>query len=314
MVKTSVILITYNHERYIRRALDSVLSQQTCFDFEVIITEDCSTDATREIVLEYSHKYPDRIRLALSESNVCTPWVLERAIIAARGEYVAYLDGDDYWTSPHKLEKQAQFMDAHPEFAFSWHAVQYVDADGAPMVTQPAPVTKRDWTLRDVVLEYPMAAGSVVLRRSTIADLPDWYRNAPAGDFPLWVLSMRFGLAGYLDECLGAYRIHAGSAVVKGRDEVGIRAFWLQTYRYVYLHVAPSTRAMMANHLAVRWLDVALCQFGKGDVAGSGQTARQGLHDCPRNPKLLLLAYVPWLWRPVRACYRLGRIISGHRE
>src|SRR5215470_14963294 len=84
----SVILVTYNHERYIVQALDSVLSQEAPFEFEVLVSEDCSRDRTREIVLHYSRLYPHRIRLFLSERNLNTNEVTLRALRAARGTYV----------------------------------------------------------------------------------------------------------------------------------------------------------------------------------------------------------------------------------
>ena len=151
MVKVSVVVITYNHERYIRQALDSVLSQQTSFDFEVIISEDCSTDTTREIIFEYSKRYPDKIRLLLSETNVRSPWVVQRAIMAAHGEYVALLEGDDYWISPQKLQKQAEFMDTHPECVLSWHQVEYIDEFGARLPDQPLQLPYSNYTRRDIL-------------------------------------------------------------------------------------------------------------------------------------------------------------------
>src|SRR5262245_63387032 len=117
----SVIVVTYNHERYIVQALDTVLSQEAPFEFEVLLSEDCSTDRTREIVLHYSRLYPDRIRLFLSERNLNTNKVTLRALRAARGTYVALLDGDDYWTSREKLARQVQFLHSHPEYALCFN-------------------------------------------------------------------------------------------------------------------------------------------------------------------------------------------------
>src|SRR5688572_23850951 len=120
-MKVSVLVMTYNHARFIRQALDSVLMQRTGFDFEVLISEDCSTDGTREIVVEYARRHPHTITLLLSEANLRSNAVVTRGIDAARGEYIALLDGDDYWTSPDKLRKQAAFLDSHSECALCFH-------------------------------------------------------------------------------------------------------------------------------------------------------------------------------------------------
>src|SRR5262245_33842255 len=127
MMKVSVILTTYNHEQFIRQALDSIFMQKTTFAFEVIITEDCSTDSTAAILLEYKLRYPEQIALILSEQNLNSNKVTRRAIEAARGEYLAFLDGDDYWISSEKLQRQVGFLDTNPNCALCFHPVNIVD-------------------------------------------------------------------------------------------------------------------------------------------------------------------------------------------
>src|SRR5512133_2186068 len=111
MIKVSVLVMTYNHEKFIQQALDSVAMQETNFEYEILISEDCSTDRTRQVVLEFQGEHPDKVRLLLSEKNIHSNEVVVRGICAACGEYIAMLDGDDYWTSPNKLQKQADFLD-----------------------------------------------------------------------------------------------------------------------------------------------------------------------------------------------------------
>ena len=130
-MRVSVVLLTYDHERYIAQAVDSVLAQETPFDVELLISEDCSTDRTREIVRDYAARHPDRIRLFLSERNINTNEVTLRALRAARGDLVAFLDGDDYWISPHKLARQVEFLDAHPECSMCFHGAIVRSEEGA---------------------------------------------------------------------------------------------------------------------------------------------------------------------------------------
>src|SRR5215217_1764661 len=130
-MKVSVLLTTYNHEKWISQAIESTLLQKTNFDYEVVIMEDCSTDRTRDIVTSYQRRYPDKIRLVLSEMNKCdnTNWIAAWQTSPSR--YVAFLDGDDYWTSPYKLQRQVDFLDTHPDYAICYHNVTVLYEDGS---------------------------------------------------------------------------------------------------------------------------------------------------------------------------------------
>lgn len=111
----SVKMITYNHALFIAQAIEGVLQQKTTFPFELVIGEDCSTDGTRETVFEYQKKYPDIIRVITSDKNVGMMRNSLRALKACRGKYLAVCEGDDYWQSPYKLQKQVDYLERHPE-------------------------------------------------------------------------------------------------------------------------------------------------------------------------------------------------------
>src|ERR1700745_2179124 len=113
-MKLSVMMITYNHEQFIAQAIESVLMQKVNFDFEIVIGEDCSTDGTRAIVLDFQHRYPGRIALILRPRNIGPMWTKESTLAACRGQYLSILEGDDYWTSTDKIQKQVDFLDSHP--------------------------------------------------------------------------------------------------------------------------------------------------------------------------------------------------------
>ena len=114
----SVIVVTYRHEAFIAQAVESALSQKTDFPIEILISEDCSPDRTREIVTDLQRRHPETIRLFLSERNQNDNEVITRAWKVARGRYIACLDGDDYWTDPLKLQKQVEFLDQHPDIGY----------------------------------------------------------------------------------------------------------------------------------------------------------------------------------------------------
>lgn len=128
----SVILIAYNHEKYIRRALDSILMQRVDFPFEVLVAEDCSTDSTPEILKEYAARRPDLFHLILHPQNVGVVKNSRDARKRCRGKYIAVLEGDDYWTDPLKLQKQFDFMESHPDFSACAHEIAFVDDEGRP--------------------------------------------------------------------------------------------------------------------------------------------------------------------------------------
>ncbi|HPD39860.1 MAG TPA: glycosyltransferase, partial [Mesotoga infera] len=126
----SVFMITYNHEKYIAQAIESALMQKTDFNYEIVIGEDCSTDRTREIVVDYANRYPEIIKPILHENNVGAKANSESVRKACIGKYVAILEGDDYWIDPLKLQKQVDFLESHPHFSVCFTRAVDVDEEG----------------------------------------------------------------------------------------------------------------------------------------------------------------------------------------
>lgn len=127
----SICCVTYNHAQFIRKCLDGFLMQQTTFPIEVLIHDDCSTDGTTEIIRKYEAKYPDLIFPLYEEENQYQQGKSAEIDFynyrRARGKYIAYCEGDDYWTDPLKLQKQVDFMEAHPEYSVCFHDFQIYD-------------------------------------------------------------------------------------------------------------------------------------------------------------------------------------------
>src|SRR5438876_4603989 len=118
--KLSVLLVTCNHEKYIRKGLDSIVMQKTDFDFEVVVADDHSQDSSIAIIEKYQAGNHD-FRILPSERNVGITRNYQRGFAACRGEYIAVLEGDDFWISPTKLESSVAFLEQHPECAFCFH-------------------------------------------------------------------------------------------------------------------------------------------------------------------------------------------------
>ncbi len=127
--KLSVILITYNHEKYVELALEGILAQETDFPFEVVVGDDCSTDSTRKIIEEIAKDHPE-VRFVPREHNTGKPTLnVYETTMQCTGEYLAYLEGDDFWTDPHKLQKQVDFLEDHPEYTAVTHTCRLVDEE-----------------------------------------------------------------------------------------------------------------------------------------------------------------------------------------
>ena len=212
-IAVSVLVVTYNHARFVRQALDGALAQRLPQPFEILISEDCSTDGTREIVQEYAERHPHLVRLLLSERNLRSNEVVARGFRAARGRYVALLDGDDYWTSDDKLRAQVAFLDARPDLTICFHNVQVVDEHSQEhrQALERGPTSRRFPACTSSCAGNFIATSSVVYRRAAVAEIPAWYDGFfPVTDWPLHVLYAREGRIGYLDRTLGAYRLHGG--------------------------------------------------------------------------------------------------------
>ena len=210
----SVAVITYNHERFIAQAIESVLMQETAFVVELVIGEDCSTDGTRRIVQAYAAKYPNVIRALVPEKNLGMAKNYETVWRACRGKYIAWLEGDDYWRTPQKLQKQAALMEANPHYSMCGTKTQFVttSSDGAEKdagVLEPA-VLKPEYELPDFLTCYPMHTSSMLLRQELV-QFPDWLKDlVMLRDTCVFALYAEKGPVGYLSEVVSCWRIHAG--------------------------------------------------------------------------------------------------------
>lgn len=128
--KVSVIVITYNHETYIRKCMEGILCQKCSFPVEILVSDDASTDSTPEILKEYAMCYPEKIRLTLRKENVGATKNSYDLLMQAKGTYLAFCEGDDFWCDCNKLQLQYNFMESHPRFIGCTHKIKLVDREG----------------------------------------------------------------------------------------------------------------------------------------------------------------------------------------
>ena len=207
-VLLSVCIRTHNQERFIREALDSVLCQKTTFAFEVIVSDDASSDGTVAILQEYAIKYHTKIRLLLSETNLGGPNNLKRVIEASQAKYITCLDGDDYYTDAYKLQKQVDFLEANPEYAACFHNTWMVDTLGNKQGLFNKPDFHAIHDAREFIRErWFVPIHSAVLRREYV-EFPEWYDKVMNDDYVVHLLVAKHGAYYYMSDVMVAYRRH----------------------------------------------------------------------------------------------------------
>lgn len=259
--KVSVLMITYNHEAFIAQAIESVLMQVADFDYELVISEDCSTDSTREIVQGYQKSYPDRIRLFLTEQNIGYHRNLLETYRVCRGEYIAILEGDDYWTDPNKLQTQADIMDADPEVVICGHNVALKREDGStgPDYHVPKGFNKSRMYMEDMfAAQVPFC--SLMLRSTALQKVPV---DRPWGHRELLTYVSAHGAVEYREEIMATYRMHNTSLwnplnpLVKFRAGISLREGMDDYFDYKYhSQIAPTIERLWLN-IAAYYADQA---------------------------------------------------------
>jgi glycosyltransferase involved in cell wall biosynthesis len=211
MVKVSVFMITYNHEKYIRQAIESIINQKVGFSFELVIGEDYSPDGTRAVCEQYAREYPNIVKLIPSTGNVGPMSNTLRTLEACTGTYIAMCEGDDFWVDPNKLQKQADFLDANPDYSMCFSDVETVSEIELTEPIYPE-FTKDTYTIEDIILS-PVSlipTPSLMFRNILSKPLPKFFAEALGGDMVIQLLIADKGKAKFMPERMAAYRNHAG--------------------------------------------------------------------------------------------------------
>jgi glycosyltransferase involved in cell wall biosynthesis len=208
-MKLSVVMVTYNHERFITQALSSVLAQRANFDYEIIVAEDCSTDGTRAILMDFVRRYPTKIIPLLRERNLGMMRNFKDALTACRGEYMALLEGDDYWICEDKLQTQIDFLDAHPDHAVCSTRAEFVDETVGCRAVNPT-IPAGSYSIADLFDTNFIVTCTVMYRWGLVGPLPDWVLGLKMADWPLHILVGRSGKIRLLDQVTSVYRVHPG--------------------------------------------------------------------------------------------------------
>lgn len=214
-IKLSILCISYNHEKFIRKALDGFLMQKTNFPFEIIIHDDASTDKTSDIIRKYAEKYPDIIKPIFQTENQFSKNInIAKHFMWSeiKGEYVALCEGDDYWTDKYKLQKQVDFLDTHPECTICFHPVKVIWEDNSyPQSIFPTPekrFNKTMLTIDDLIKGNFIQTNSVVYRWQMKNEKNIFPDNILPEDYFLHLLHAQKGKIGFLPDIMAVYRRH----------------------------------------------------------------------------------------------------------
>jgi glycosyltransferase involved in cell wall biosynthesis len=209
----SVWMVTYNHEAFIRAALDSVLCQNVNFTYEIVIGEDCSPDNTRAILKEYEEKHPDLIKPIYHEKNVgATRNAYEFTLPKCEGKYIAVLEGDDYWTDPNKLQKQVDFLEENNNYSACGHQAEIIYEDGSQDSKPFGASEDASYEIKDFMQHRKFHTSSLMYRRHVLTD---------AGPFPIEIISADRAIYAMLSS-FGPIKYFAQSMCIYRKSSVGI--------------------------------------------------------------------------------------------
>lgn len=244
----SILMPTYNHEKYISQAIESALSQKTQYDWELLINEDCSTDNTRKIAQEYAEKYPEKIKLIYPETNQGLMKSYKRLLEIAQGKYIAILESDDLWISEEKLEKQISFLEENEEYGLVAGNVITIDANDNTLkdknINENFKTTDNWYSL--FLTEGLTGACSVIFRKENFdkyCNIDDFIeKNFQTFDIETWLIISANSKCKYLtDEMYAAYRI-TGTSISNSDTYEKYKSFYencffirnsiIQTYGY----------------------------------------------------------------------------------
>ena len=210
-IMVSIVCNTFNQEDYIADTLDSFLMQSTNFLYEILVHDDASTDSTVKIIKEYEKKYPDLIKPIYQEKNQYSQNVNIDSVFQysrAKGKYIAYCEGDDYWTDPEKLQKQVDLLEHHSEVDICAHRAEAVDAETKERLEMIAPADKDTlFTIEEVIRGEGgfVSTNSLLMRKECMCTYYKFSDEFPF-DYAMQIQGALRGGMLYMDEMMSAYR------------------------------------------------------------------------------------------------------------
>ena len=209
--KVTIVCITYNQEKFIKQALDSFVMQKTNFDFQVIISDDCSTDSTPNIIKEYEQKYPNIIKAFYQKENLGSFKNYKFALSQAKSKYLIVNEGDDYFIDENKLQKQVDFLEGHPDYSICFHPVKIIFEDNKirTHIFPKQGEIKNGLTFDKLLNANLIQTNSAMYRwkQNALEEMPD---DILPGDWYLHLIHAKDGKIYALNDVMSVYRRHSG--------------------------------------------------------------------------------------------------------
>lgn len=228
MITVDVILISYNQQQYIRQAIESILMQKFDGEVEVIVADDCSKDSTFDIIKEYESKSPFRFVYMPRETNVGMRMNYKRAFAACDGDYMAILEGDDWWSSDDHLQQHVDFLKAHRKCSMSFNRINYYNENSGDyqLTYWPYPADSYTYTLKDLIISGDMIVNlsSCVFRTNLIKTLPDDLFEIDFADWELGMWMAQFGKIATLKQSTSVYRCNPNGQWTRLGDDAKKRS------------------------------------------------------------------------------------------
>lgn len=237
----SIMMLAYKHGPYIEMAIESITNQNTSFPIQLVVGEDCSPDNTRAVINNLVERYPQAIKPILHRNNVGS-WNNQEAVFdACTGKYIAFCEGDDFWNTPDKLQKQVDILEANPDVGLVFSNFNIKEKHRlVPTVIKHDP--GYNITPEEILVANSIATCTVVCRRELLNEARAFLgeKRFAMGDYPLWLYFAKKSKIAYIDEPLATYRIVSGSATNQGyqkqlaflESQQEVKAYFMERFIY----------------------------------------------------------------------------------
>ncbi|MCE3296656.1 MAG: glycosyl transferase family 2 [Crocinitomicaceae bacterium] len=269
----SICSTTYNLEKYIARAIDSWLMQETAYSFEIVICDDASQDGTVKIIKEYQERFPGKIRLIEAEKNLGMLPNFIRSLNEAHGKYIAVCDGDDYWIDPLKLQKQVSFLEENTDFTACYtNSYVFNEETGEQSVAKkqlwdvagPGELLLHDDFHKENVPLSPGHISGFVFRNILQNKYPQWFYEVDGvTDFPLYMILSKYGKAKFINEITSVYRNHPQSSSLVHYSFLRVQRNRIFMYKQVNAYLDYKYNRQIIQLIARHYLRIA--KFHKKD-------------------------------------------------
>lgn len=266
--EVAIFMVTYNHEKFISRAIESAISQKTNFKYTLFIADDCSTDTTAEICERYSRSHPDKIVLRRRESNLGAEKnsrLLFKEIFDREIEYLAFLEGDDYWLVTDKLQRQFNFLNDNSDY-------QIVCSNVAIHNGENEFIRERlDFEAEYIDFDFDYILGNNHISTVTALIRCDWIRRFPIPDVTFrdkyfWLRALTVGNCRYLNEVMAVYTMHE-NGLYSGLSHFDKCTIRIRDYS-TYVEVFPDYKKAFKRLILSAYCEAFLSAFKRLNIKG----------------------------------------------